>query len=35
MWFLLLGDGLGVTQRAAARIVSRGLIEGRYRNGPM
>ncbi|MBA3804804.1 MAG: alkaline phosphatase [Acidobacteria bacterium] len=30
---LLIGDGLGVAQRTAARIVSRGLTEGRYRNG--
>jgi len=30
---LLIGDGLGVAQRTAARIVSRGLIEGKYRHG--
>ena len=30
---LLIGDGMGVAHRTAARIVSRGLTEGRYRNG--
>lgn len=30
---LLIGDGMGVAQRTAARIVSRGVNEGRYRNG--
>ena len=30
---LLVGDGMGVAHRTAARIVSRGVIEGRYRNG--
>jgi alkaline phosphatase len=30
---MLIGDGMGVAQRTAARIVSRGLTEGRYRNG--
>ncbi len=30
---LLIGDGMGVAQRTAARIVSLGLREGRYRNG--
>lgn len=30
---LLVGDGMGVAHRTAARIVSRGLTEGRYRNG--
>lgn len=30
---LLIGDGMGVSHRTAARIVSRGLNEGRYRNG--
>ncbi|HVG21604.1 MAG TPA: alkaline phosphatase, partial [Blastocatellia bacterium] len=30
---LLIGDGMGVAHRTAARIVSRGLLEGRYRNG--
>ncbi|HLE63241.1 MAG TPA: alkaline phosphatase, partial [Pyrinomonadaceae bacterium] len=30
---LLIGDGLGVAHRTAARIASRGLTEGRYRNG--
>lgn len=30
---LLIGDGMGVAQRTAARVVSRGLTEGRYRNG--
>lgn len=30
---LLIGDGMGAAQRTAARIVSRGLTEGRYRNG--
>lgn len=30
---LLIGDGMGTAQRTAARIVSRGLTEGRYRNG--
>jgi alkaline phosphatase len=30
---LLIGDGMGVAHRTAARIVSRGLFEGRYRNG--
>jgi alkaline phosphatase len=30
---LLIGDGMGVAHRTAARIVSRGMTEGRYRNG--
>ncbi len=30
---LLIGDGMGVAQRTAARIVSRGLTEGKYRHG--
>lgn len=30
---LLIGDGMGVAHRTAARIVSRGLTEGKYRNG--
>lgn len=30
---LLIGDGMGVAHRTAARIVSRGVTEGRYRNG--
>ena len=30
---LLIGDGMGVAHRTAARIASRGLTEGRYRNG--
>lgn len=30
---LLIGDGMGTAQRTAARIVSRGLTEGRYGNG--
>jgi alkaline phosphatase len=30
---LLIGDGMGVAHRTAARIVSRGVAEGRYRNG--
>jgi alkaline phosphatase len=30
---LLIGDGMGVAHRTAARIVARGLTEGRYRNG--
>lgn len=30
---LLIGDGMGIAQRTAARIVSRGLTEGKYRNG--
>ena len=30
---LLIGDGMGLAHRTAARIVSRGLFEGRYRNG--
>lgn len=30
---LLIGDGMGLAHRTAARIVSRGLTEGRYRNG--
>jgi alkaline phosphatase len=30
---LLIGDGMGVAHRTAARIVSRGLTEGRYKNG--
>jgi alkaline phosphatase len=30
---LLIGDGMGVAQRTAARIVSRGVTEGRYQNG--
>lgn len=30
---LLIGDGMGVAQRTAARIASRGLVEGKYRNG--
>lgn len=30
---LLIGDGMGVAHRTAARIVSRGVKEGRYRNG--
>jgi alkaline phosphatase len=30
---LLIGDGMGVAHRTAARIVSRGITEGRYRNG--
>lgn len=30
---LLIGDGMGIAHRTAARIVSRGLTEGRYRNG--
>ncbi|CAN5676272.1 alkaline phosphatase [soil metagenome] len=30
---LLIGDGMGLAHRTAARIVSRGLNEGRYRNG--
>ncbi len=30
---LLIGDGMGVAHRTAARVVSRGLTEGRYRNG--
>ena len=30
---LLIGDGMGVGHRTAARVVSRGVTEGRYRNG--
>jgi alkaline phosphatase len=30
---LMIGDGMGTAHRTAARIVSRGLVEGRYRNG--
>lgn len=30
---LLVGDGMGVAHRTAARIVSRGVTEGRYQNG--
>ena len=30
---LLIGDGMGVAHRTAARIVSRGVTEGRYQNG--
>jgi len=30
---LLIGDGMGVAHRTAGRVVSRGLTEGRYRNG--
>ncbi len=30
---LLIGDGMGIAHRTAGRIVSRGLTEGRYRNG--
>ncbi|MFN2453367.1 MAG: alkaline phosphatase [Pyrinomonadaceae bacterium] len=30
---LLIGDGMGTAQRTAARIVSRGLTEGKYRQG--
>ncbi len=30
---LLIGDGMGVAHRTAARIVSRGLTEGKYRHG--
>jgi len=30
---LLIGDGMGLAHRTAARIVSRGLFEGRYRKG--
>jgi alkaline phosphatase len=30
---LLIGDGMGVAQRTAARIAARGLSEGRYRSG--
>lgn len=30
---LLIGDGMGTAQRTAARIVSRGLTEGRYGKG--
>lgn len=30
---LLIGDGMGVAHRTAARIASRGLTEGKYRNG--
>lgn len=30
---LLIGDGMGVAHRTAARVVSRGVTEGRYRNG--
>ncbi|HEX9423480.1 MAG TPA: alkaline phosphatase [Pyrinomonadaceae bacterium] len=30
---LLIGDGMGMAHRTAARIASRGLTEGRYRNG--
>ena len=28
---LLIGDGMGMAQRTAARIVSRGIVAGRYR----
>lgn len=30
---LLIGDGMGVAQRTAARVVTRGLVEGRYSRG--
>ena len=30
---LLIGDGMGIAHRTAARVVSRGVTEGRYRNG--
>lgn len=30
---LLIGDGLGVAHRTAARVASRGLFEGKYRHG--
>jgi alkaline phosphatase len=30
---LMIGDGMGIAHRTAARIASRGLYEGRYRNG--
>jgi alkaline phosphatase len=30
---LLVGDGMGIAHRTAARIVSRGVTEGRYQNG--
>lgn len=30
---LLVGDGMGVAHRTAARVVSRGVTEGRYQNG--
>lgn len=30
---LLIGDGMGVAHRTAARVVSRGVTEGRYQNG--
>jgi alkaline phosphatase len=30
---LLIGDGLGVAHRTAARVASRGVVEGKYRGG--